>query len=401
MEKINICHISDLHFGIFENKSFSQDGAPFSLPSSFINFISQLNADEKPHFLIISGDLTSISEKGEYREFLEFMDAFIEAGCFAECCFKKYTKKDRTIIIPGNHDVVREYKSGKEFGSDRLQSFKKNIAEKGYNTPLGRRKNYCYTEKEKQREKKRYACPIPCSLYYYPEYNIVFAAIVSCYFAHKINPEIKDFEKKIKKLQKDVLELQKRIGKTNITKGIINALESNIKKLIYLDFGSFPLNYMRVINRAFNNFKAKKNFKDDEYCKLIKFAVTHHHLRDLPFPQVNTENARETLELLYKHGVISILHGHVHKVLEEYHLPETWSHGISSYFSSGTVSGYGGSALNSFNMIEIYNFTDVKKMTIDIKCHEVNYGGFFTEEKKLYTNTIRKFLSSMNESKCS
>ena len=41
MNKINICHISDLHFGIFENKTFSKDGITFNLPDSFINFLER------------------------------------------------------------------------------------------------------------------------------------------------------------------------------------------------------------------------------------------------------------------------------------------------------------------------------------------------------------------------
>lgn len=116
--RINICHISDLHFGIFENKSFSRTDLTFSLPYSLIGFFSQLDENEKPHFLIISGDLTSISEEDEYKQFFQFMKVFIEEKCFAKCKYDRYTEKDRTIIVPGNHDVVRKLKSGKEFGSD-------------------------------------------------------------------------------------------------------------------------------------------------------------------------------------------------------------------------------------------------------------------------------------------
>lgn len=226
----------------------------------------------------------------------------------------------------------------------------------------------------------RHPCPIPCSIYYYPEYNILFATIVSCYFAHKIKPEILDFREKIKELHKEIIELKKKIGETGINEEIIIELEEKTKELIYFDYGSFRLNYMRVINRAFNNFKEKNNFTNEEYNNLIKFAVTHHHLKDMPFPQVNTQNAKQTLELLGKHGVISVLHGHLHEVLEEYRLPSKRK-SKSSFFSCGTLSAYCANTVNMFNMIEIQNYKEIRNMAIKILCYKVNTQGYFTKTK--------------------
>jgi len=115
--KINICHLSDLHFGTYENKSFPAVDDSFSLTDSLIEFIStNFREEKKPHFLLISGDLTSISDKSEYREFLEFVDSFIDEKCFAKCYFDKYSEKDRTIVVPGNHDTVRKLKTKGKYG---------------------------------------------------------------------------------------------------------------------------------------------------------------------------------------------------------------------------------------------------------------------------------------------
>ena len=83
---------------------------------------------------------------------MDFIEDFISEKCLSKCIYNKYSEKDRIIIIPGNHDVVRELRSGDKFGGDKLKSFKRNIAAKKYNTPLGSKKKYCYTEKEKQKE---------------------------------------------------------------------------------------------------------------------------------------------------------------------------------------------------------------------------------------------------------
>lgn len=383
--KINICHLSDLHFGIYENKSFSTEDESFSLTNSLIEFIStKFSESEKPHFLIISGDLTSISAKAEYDQFLQFIDTFIEEDCFAKCYFDKYSEKDRIIIVPGNHDTVRKLRNGKKFGSDRLNSFRKNISEKVFNTPFGNKKKYCFKTNSVKTKTKRYPCPIPCALYYYPEYNIVFSSLVSCYSAHKFNPK--------------VLEMYNSYKQKDWNEKFLKKFEEDIEKIIYDDYGQFPQNYRRIINRTFINFQKKKNFPEDKYRNLIKLAVTHHHLVPLEPPYTNTKDARPTLELLNKHGVISILHGHLHDVLEEYYLPDKWKD-ISSFFSCGTVSGYCRNTVNKFNMIEIQNYTDIRDMMIKILCYEANTRGYFTTTKvrRLYSVPIRRFLKSMND----
>jgi len=157
---------------------------------------------------------------------------------------------------------------------------------------------------------------------------------------------------------------------------------------------------MRVINRAFNNFKAKKEFTNEKYNNLLKFAVTHHHLKDMPFPQINTQNAKQTRELLGKHGVIAVLHGHLHEVLEEYQLPDKWKD-ISSFFSCGTVSAYCANTVNMFNIIKIQNYKEIKNMALKILCYKVDAQGYFTKKKvhSLYSGKIKKkFLKSMNNS---
>jgi len=151
-DNIYICHISDLHFGIYENKAYSQVDPTFTLPYSFIEFISGLPKNKKPHFLIISGDLTSISEEEEYEQFLQFIEDFIGDGCFSKC--NKYSEKDRIIIIPGNHDTVRKLKSGKEFGNDKLESFKNKIVSEGFNTPFGTIMKFASLKKKKKGVKR-------------------------------------------------------------------------------------------------------------------------------------------------------------------------------------------------------------------------------------------------------
>ncbi len=78
---------------------------------------------------------------------------------------------------------------------------------------------------------------------------------------------------------------------------------------------------LRIEKSAINNFKKIKT-KDDEYKNLLKFAITHHHVANLGFLQMNTQNAEKTRKLLYKHGATSILHGHLHHFLVSDYWPQ-------------------------------------------------------------------------------
>jgi len=383
--KINICHISDLHFGIFENKSFKTIDEDFHLADSLIDFIStHFKEDEKPHFLLISGDLTSISKKSEYKDFLSFIDNFIEEGCFARCYFKKYSEKDRIIIVPGNHDVVRELDIKGKYGGDKIETFKKNIAEKGFNTPYGNDKGYCFEINDMELKRLVKSSPIPCALYYYPEYNIMFLALVSCYLSQKYNPI--------------VLKIYEKFRDIDMDEKIFKELEKDIEKIIYDDFGHYPQLYWKKTRKTLKEFKKIKGNIKDKYRNLIKFAITHHQVIPMYSKHVCPEGALEMREILGKYGVVSILHGHLHNILEERYIPEKWN-GESSFLSCGTVAAYCPNTVNKFNMIEIRNYEEIKKMRVKVMCYEINSRGCFKKENayELYSNVIRKFLKSLND----
>ena len=129
-KKFNVCHFSNLHFGLYENNSYKLVDNSFRVIDSFIEFLStDFDEKEKPHFLLISGGITSISKNSEYSDFLQFIEDFLSENCLSKCLFGKYSEKDKIIIIPGNHDTVRQLKDSGKFGSDKLESLKRNIVD--------------------------------------------------------------------------------------------------------------------------------------------------------------------------------------------------------------------------------------------------------------------------------
>lgn len=383
-KKFNICHISDLHFGLFENKSYESVDDSFRVINSFIEFLStDFYEEEKPHFLLISGDITSISDDSEYSDFIQFIEDFLSENCLSRCLFNKYSEKDRIIITPGNHDTIRQLKDSSKFGSDKLNSFKNNIADKDFNTPLGDNKEICYEINEREKKRLKNSCPIPCSLFYYPEYNILFSALVSCYFSHKFNPK--------------VIELYKRYKDEGLKKEIIEQFKKDIENIIYEDYGHFPQLYRRKVRRTLIDFKTDREISNEKYKNILKLAISHHHVIPLDSKHIQTEGAYEMRKCLGSSGVLSILHGHLHDVIDERYLPKEWCN-ASSFFPCGTISGHCQNAVNKFNMIEVVNFDNLKELKIKIKCYNIDSFGNFSKDKYfvLYSDAIDKLLKSMN-----
>jgi len=383
-KKFNICHISDLHLGLYENNSYKSIDDSFRVLDSFIEFLStNFNETEKPHFLLISGDITSISKDSEYSGFLQFIEDFLSENCLSKCLFDKYSARDRIIITPGNHDTVRQLKDTGKFGSDKLESFKRNIADKNFNTPLGNNKEICYDINEREKKRLKKSSPIPCSLFYYPEYNILFSVLVSCYLSHKFNPE--------------VIELYKKYKDEGFKKEIIKQFKKDIENIIYEDYGHFPQLYRRKARRTLIDFKTDKGISNEKYENILKLAISHHHVIPLESRHKPTEGAYEMRKCLGSNGVLSILHGHLHDTIEERYLPKEWCN-ISSFFPCGTISGYCQNAVNKFNMIEIVNYDNIKKLKIMIKCYDIDSFGNFSKDRYyvLYSDSINKLLKSMN-----
>ena len=376
---INICHISDLHFGLYYNRINNSCSDKYSLTDSFINYISDLKDKEKPHFVIISGDITSLANKDEFKDFNNFISSLVEQNCISECIFNKYSRKDRIIVVPGNHDVVRKLKIKGKYGRDKgMEKFKEHVTKKGVNTPFGNRNKYCFEVNKKHR------CPIPCALYFYPEYNLLFCLLVSCYFSHFFKPKVE----KIYKKYSTILSKRKKAE-----------FEKDISEIIYNDYGEFPGNYILKIKTMLNKFEKKNNFSQDAYNKIIKFAITHHQITSLDSQHIFTKKADVLRRSLGKRGIISVLHGHIHNTLQEKYIYEKWTEDSLS-LSSGSLSGYCRSAINKFNMIEIKNFQDFKDLSMKVTCYEANQNGYYfeCESKELYPNSINSFLNSMKES---
>ena len=107
LEVSTLIHITDLHFGSFENNGVDNkegmeniSGIEQDNINAFINAIKEEITNDT--FLIVSGDLTSKNETEGFRKAKEFL-------------LKIGLDKQRIYIVPGNHDYGRK--------DDQIQAF--------------------------------------------------------------------------------------------------------------------------------------------------------------------------------------------------------------------------------------------------------------------------------------
>lgn len=96
-ELINILHLSDIHFGMEEDKT--QLAQRKNALDELLVTISNLDYNEKPHIIVISGDITWQGK----------IDGFSSAKSWLQQLLNKVSLNPNNIILcPGNHDLDRK-----------------------------------------------------------------------------------------------------------------------------------------------------------------------------------------------------------------------------------------------------------------------------------------------------
>lgn len=259
-----IWQLSDIHFGIYN----LLDNQPCELATLF-GFILDEHPSLKPDIIIVSGDLSSVAEKDEFKKFNEFLTHLSDI-IWGE------SKPQRILVVPGNHDT-KWIANGT---ADKLKTFQEIIVKEGKcTTPFGKGKEICENGNIIiKRSPSKDKVP-PAAVVEFKKLNLEILLIVSCYYSYIIPSEVRNILKKRK---------------------VKNNLQEDIIKLLRLDKGEITREYLlqmvKLLTKS-NNFK---------------IGVTHHNLVSYG-EEINLNKfAQQMLTKLYKNDIHIILHGHVH-----------------------------------------------------------------------------------------
>ena len=106
---IIIHHLSDIHFGEYQKlllkiprRLSEKIGGTYA--KHYINYLKCLPENDRPHFIVISGDLASVGNSSELRKAANFCKNIVRFIASD----KKFKQEERLIVVPGNHDTCWE-----------------------------------------------------------------------------------------------------------------------------------------------------------------------------------------------------------------------------------------------------------------------------------------------------
>ncbi len=327
---IRICHVSDMHLGSLETEHSS---AGKSIWQTLLKLLMDLPAKDKPDFLVISGDIITCGLADSFTTFSLFVNSIRNGECLRKS--KGYPPEERIIVVPGNHDVV--WKEGK---SD-MRSFREICDSHNLNTPFA---SLDGTEKNTASEQMAFRLEIeseqtqPCTIYYYPEYRLIFLAMVS---SHGQIDVLKECREKIKEAADKIKEMG---GKE---------LAELLKSMVSKSKGYIDQDYCERLEKTIRKSR-KSSFINEQLRSLffdssLRFGVVHHHL-DREYCGDSCPNKSDELRnILWDQEFRAVLHGHIHHTPSHLNFHE----GHVELLPCGTLSCLTVGVSNTFNMLEL------------------------------------------------
>jgi 3',5'-cyclic AMP phosphodiesterase CpdA len=282
-ECIVVLQISDIHFGKFHCTDKNKE----SLSESFLTLLARLDDNLKPHFIIINGDLTSMSLDSEFKKAIEFIGKLKKIGLRKN--ETTYSLSQRILLVPGNHDT-RWLSKLKTDNLSRFRSYmkKRNLCITSFCS--GRVTNVTQINNNGE-------CEVPCSIYYYENYEIIFLLLTSSYYSGKVS------DKEAIKVMKDVYAVMERIKDGNEKFKLL-------AEIIRVDSGYISEEYIRSIISTIDRLKNK--IGEIKYKAAVKIVLTHHPLSSVAQETAVCSKAGNLLESIKERGFSIVTHGHCH-----------------------------------------------------------------------------------------
>lgn len=319
VRKIVIHHLSDIHFGKFQElrmespvlgeRACTRITKPFA--DCYIDLLKKCTDEDRPHFVVISGDIASVGDKKELIEGVDFCRRITDA--LGE------KQEDKVILVPGNHDT--------NWNASRLEARIKLFKDlfENYPTP--------------------FSPPSKKGVCYYKEFNVIFWAINSVKLSGAENKAIGSEIDKLKGLIKTSYDANK-----------IGQVIADIKELNRIDPGSIDLNDLDSYEAEYKGLTKKHGEK--VLANSIKCAILHHPVSSMlgeeAKPFSNLINGGKLKSFLQSKGFDIVLHGHGHEhgvFYEDLHI-NSEQQGIH-VIAAGSLAGKG-VANKSFNRITVY-----------------------------------------------
>lgn len=285
-----LLHITDLHFGSLHNKyvDTKPGGEGYSpyLEISPAEAIKIASAHAKPDLLILGGDyVTGKDVQKDYHKTVTVIDDIVKesVSCFQQSGL--INPRDRVVVIPGNHDVVRGAK-------DPLAKFKRAFG--SYLTP--------YTDSNKdtsadsQSLVRRFA-----PLFVFEQLRLAIYALSTVDLAGKANSHT---EQQIKLFDK--------LPRSAQTSAAGKEMKARLERLLYDDVAAVTASQQNQFANSVGAFEREV----PDAAEYFRVVIAHHpfYLTEAvevkPFSTVLAGGL--FVAMARAHGFKLLLHGHTH-----------------------------------------------------------------------------------------
>ncbi len=310
--KINILHLSDLHFGegiaVDDDNKLKIECIKSRRVEQFIKCIN--NIPNKPDYVVVSGDFTNIVDKNVSKT------GFIEFNKVVSDLIVKNKLPDlkHFIVVPGNHDTDRNNGKGLSLFLDMIG--------RRYPSPW-------IPEYDKRLNLEDYIKMVATNLD--DDSLILYGSIISTQAGNVCTPFILDMDKEILFYafnSSSLVEMDMMLPKnSDALKQMVELPRINPEELLL---------FTEIITMM-------KNKLSSRYDDLIKVAVLHHHVAP-----ISTFDEYKMFEMLMNSGKFKkylqdagyhiILHGHKHwpEVFQDSAIAGGGAHLV---ISGGTIGG--------------------------------------------------------------
>ncbi len=317
-----IFHVSDLHFGKYSDAGPDQ-GKFSEYVTAFVNSMGMI-AD----YLIISGDLTSASNKHNETEYQQFLRWVSKVTPLFKC----------VLVVPGNHDNTWL----------KFAKTAKKVLYDGFVDKHERCRDFLLKEKLIIHpwsikclspniilipNKKTINLLYPCRIVYDKQARIGFMLVSSAKMSGEITDELK--------------RLLLKEWKEKELKSLIDTGDRD-----RLDIGAFDDKYIELMSKTWSDFE--KAYPEIQHQ--LRFLVMHHPVSSHAGEGYPAVEGFSDLNKAVSGKCRYALHGHIHKWIPKGKVKET--EGEFTPLAVGTLSGQprDKKKLNGFNIIMVgYN----------------------------------------------
>lgn len=276
-DSVQILHVSDIHYGRHFSFGVKESSTKWSPVEKLTSYLQSRLSREKPHFLFISGDFTSVCKRREFAQAEDFIKHFLKSKVLQALPGRHRVWRHQIVAVPGNHDFAWDL-----VGKNQARDFKVFVKNAGIMSPWTDSSRICKIIKP--------ANSVPLRMMYFERLGL--AIVLACSTTGTLSSRDK---------REDYAKLRKLKGKLSDEQWNL------LRELLNQDQPEFPPEHQAALSQCIGELYRKNGGQN---AKLVFMA--HHHVSDVDHETRSPRGIPNIMRTLVDANAVLWLHGHIH-----------------------------------------------------------------------------------------